>query len=140
MVKSGCVEYLHARSHGTALRFVGAVNQPRDARLHKRARAHGARLDGHVEGRADQAMIAGLLCGLAQGDDFSVSGGITVGDGAITRGGENPVVLHDERAYGHLSAQRGGLRLRDGQMHVLEIVHGCGGAEEGIRHSTSTTS
>ena len=34
---------------------------------------------------------------------------------------------HDQRPDRHFSAQRRGLRLRDGQMHVLEIVHGCGG-------------
>ncbi len=67
-------------------------------------------------------------------------GRIAIGDGAITSGGNNPAIHHNHGPDGHFAAQRGGLRLRDGQMHVFEIVHGCVAEEAGITYSTSMTS
>jgi len=140
MIERGCIEDLHTRANSSSFGFVGAVNQPGDARLHERAGAHGARLDRHIDCGSEEAMVAGLPRGLAQGQDFCVRGRIAICDGPISRGGKDAVFQHDDGSNGHFSAQRGGLRLSDGQMHIFKIVHGCDGEEEGIRYSTSITS
>lgn len=125
MVESRGVEDLHAGSYSAAFGLVGAVNQAGDARLHERSGAHGARLDGYVKRSADEAMIAGLMGSLAQSHHFRMSGRVAVGDGAIARSGENPVVHDDQGSNRDFSAQRGSFRLHDREVHVFEVVHGC---------------
>ena len=140
MIQGRSVEHLQARANGAALGIVGAVNQPRDARLHQRARAHGAGFDGHVQRGAVEAMISGLQGGFAQGHHFGVRRGIAIGNGAIAGRRDNPVLDHDQRADRHFAAQGRGSRLIQRQMHVFGVGHVCGVCVGGIRYSTSMTS
>src|SRR5258707_6122943 len=140
MIERGCVEDLHTRANRATLRFVCAINQAGNACLNQRARAHGAWLDRHIDRCADESMIAGLTRGLAQSDDFRMRGRVTIGDGAIARGGENAFFQHNQGPHWYLPAERGRLRLNDCHMHVFKIDHGCRCVEAGIKDSTSITS
>ena len=140
MIERRRVENLHASPNRSALGLIRAINEASNSGLHKRARAHGARLDGHVERRASEAIVARLSRGLAQRHDFCMSRRVAIGNRAIARSGHNPIPEHNNCANGNFSAKRRSLRLHHGQLHVLDIVHGCGGIGAGIKYSTSMTS
>src|SRR5205085_5924742 len=89
-----------------------AVDEARDPGLDERAGAHRARLDRRVNDRARQAVVAYLVRGLAQGEDFGVRRRVAVGARAVAGHGEQRAVAADDAgADGHLAAP-GGLARR----------------------------
>src|SRR6267143_6529638 len=66
MVQPRRVERAHGRHQRAGLRFRRSVDDASDARMDERPHAHQARLDGHVEIRVRQAVVAGAVCCVAQ--------------------------------------------------------------------------
>jgi len=76
-------EDFETRTHSATARIVGAIDQFSDARLDHGACAHGARLKRNVHRGAREAVIGEGMRGFPEHDDFGVSGGIVVANGAI---------------------------------------------------------
>ena len=91
------------------------------ARVHQGHGAHAARLQGHVEGAAGQA-VARAPAGVAQGDDFRVGAGVVLADRAVPALAEHDAVLHQHRAHRHLpsSRARSGASARPGAVQVVD--------------------
>jgi len=101
-------EDFEARADGAATRIVGAINEPGDAGLDHGAGAHGARFEGDVESDAGKAIVGEGASGFAEDDDFGVSGGVVVADGAIAGTRDDFVFADDESADGNFSGGGGG--------------------------------
>ena len=84
-----------------------AVNQTSDTRLNQGAGAHRTWLDRRVNNNAGEPVVTELLRGLAQGDDFSVGGGIAVCAGAISGDGDEFIAADNTSADRHLTATSG---------------------------------
>src|SRR5258706_14687552 len=140
MIKRPHVKHLQAGSHRAALGVVGSVSEPRDASLYQCARTHRARLDGHVESGATQAVIAHCGSGRAKSDDFRMRRGIAVADGAIAGRTDHAIFEHHHCANGDFSPDRGGLRLLNRHMHVFVVGHVRDAGAEEIECSTTITS
>src|SRR6266849_1314739 len=61
---------IHDAAAGAGLGVGRAIHEPRDARMHDGARAHGAGLERHVERAAFQTVVAEFLSRFAQGLDL----------------------------------------------------------------------
>jgi hypothetical protein len=121
MVQRGMIEYLEAGAHGAAFGIVGAVHQARDTGLDHRSGAHGAGFDGDVERGAEQAIISDGARGGAQRHDFSVRGGILIGDGAIGGLGYDAAIDHDNCPDGDFSDGGRGARLVKREAHEIGV-------------------
>src|ERR1700676_3110032 len=83
MIQTGVIHHLQNRVDGACLRVIGTIHQAADAGMNCRPRAHGARLNCSKQFAVDEAVVTEVSSRLAQGHDFSVSGWIVVGEGAI---------------------------------------------------------
>jgi hypothetical protein len=81
---------------GPSLGVSGSKDQFCYSGLDKGTHAHGTRLDGHVQGRAQKPVISNALRGRAKGEDFRMSRWITKGDGLIMGPGENMAAMVDQ--------------------------------------------
>src|ERR1700682_3909567 len=63
-----------------------------------RSRAHGARLNCSKQFAVDEPVVTDLSTRLAQRDDFSVSGWIAVGEGAIPSSSNHAPLAHRDRS------------------------------------------
>ena len=103
MIEPGIGKDFKAGADGAALGVVGAVDETRDARLNDRAGTHAAGLDGDVERRVREAIVAEESCGFTKHDDFSVGGGVIVTDSAIAGTRENLSVVNQDGPDGHFA-------------------------------------
>lgn len=108
---------------GTGAQVVGAEDEAVDAGVYQCAGAHGAGFEGDVEGGVAQAVVGECLSRCAQGEDFSVGGGVVVGDGAVMRGSDDFAFDDDERADGDFAEDFGLRGLGDGEADVVFVVH-----------------
>ena len=81
-----------------------AVNQTADARLDQSARAHRARLDRRINRYARQPVVAELTGSFTQRNDFSVSSWIAVSSSAVSRNGDELIVVDNTGTDRHLTA------------------------------------
>jgi membrane-bound lytic murein transglycosylase F len=121
MVKPRVRENFEARADRAAAGIVSAVNQFGDASLNHRAGAHRAGLERDVEGRAGKAVVGQSVGGFAEDDDFRVSRGVIVADGAIAGASKNLVIVYEDGADRDFSGAGGGAGLFDGELHVVEV-------------------
>jgi len=103
MVEARTGKDFEAGADGAALGVVGAVDEARDAGLNDRAGAHAAGLDGDVEPRVREAIIAEEAGGFTKDDDFSVRGWIVVADGSIAGTRENLSIVNQDGSDGHFA-------------------------------------
>lgn len=68
------------RFDGAETFVMRAEDEAGDAGVYKRAGTHGAWLDRRIYGGAREAVIADLLCRLAEGDDLGMGGRVVIGD------------------------------------------------------------
>ena len=85
------------------LRLARAEDHARDPRVDHRAHAHLARLDGHVQRRAGQPVVAARRRRVAQRHDLRVRGRIVRADRLIESLADDRAVEHDDGADGHLA-------------------------------------
>ena len=78
--------------------------------MHQRTGAHAARFQCDVERRARQTVVALDACRVAQGNNFRVSGGVSIANDSVPAAPEDVSVAHNQRAHGHLALLRGAIR------------------------------
>jgi hypothetical protein len=117
MIQSGVIHHLQNRMDGAGLRVVGAVHQAADARMNRRSRAHGARLNGGKQFAVAESVIPERSSRLAQSHDFRVSGRIAVGKVAIRSSPDNATFAHHDRSYRHFTGLEGTLGGAQGFFH-----------------------
>ena len=95
MVEAGMVQDLEDGAGGASLGIAGAVDQSRDAGVNERSGAHGAWFDGGIDGAAGiaQTMVPQPGGGQAQGDDFSMGGGIVIEQVAVMARADDFTIL-----------------------------------------------
>ena len=108
---------------GAGAQVVGTEDEAVNAGVYQCAGAHGAGFEGDVEGGAAQAVVGECLSRCAQGEDFSVGGGVVVGDGAVMRGSDDFAFDDDKRADGDFAEGFGLRGLGDGEADVVFVVH-----------------
>ena len=108
VVEAGLAEDVEHAARGARLRIGRPVDDARHASEHDRARAHRARLQGHVEDRVGDAPAAEPLRGLAHRQHLGMGGGIGAQLALVARRGEHLALAHDRPPR---SARRRGRRL-----------------------------
>ena len=125
VIQLGAGEQLEARTGGAALGVVGSVDEPGNPRLDDGTGTHSAGLEGDVENGAGEAVVAEEARGLANDEDFGVSGGVIITDSAIAGVREDNNVLDEHGADGDFSSGGGGAGFVESKLHIVEIVrHG----------------
>jgi len=117
VVDARVVEQPVERLHGARLRVGRAVHDTREARVKRRAAAHGAWLHGHVERRARQPVVPQLPPRLTQGQNLAVGRGIVEGDRRVVGTSHDGAILHDDGAHRHLAGQEPAPRLLERRAH-----------------------
>jgi len=112
------------RTDGAGLGIVGSVDEAPDARLKDRPQAHSAWLDGHVEGAARQAVVAGLAGRPADGLDLGVGCRIIGRDRPVASPGQDLAVFHDDSADRDFALRGSLASLVQRQPHEMEIDFG----------------
>jgi hypothetical protein len=79
MIQPGVIHHLQNRMHGACFRIFGAIHQATQAGVNQRSRTHRAGLNCSKEFAGAQTMITDVSAGFAEGQDFGMGGGITVG-------------------------------------------------------------
>jgi hypothetical protein len=104
MVQLRVVQHLHHRMDCARFGVVRAIYDAFHSRVHHRARAHWTRLNCNKQFAVSQAMVTQVSSGLAKGDDFSVGGGVGVGDVAVPASADNLSPVNNDCAYGDLAS------------------------------------
>jgi hypothetical protein len=117
MIELGMIQHLQHGVHRTSLGVFGAVNEAANARVSDGSRTHGAGLDSDVEIAIRQTVIADYEAGFTNRLHLSVSGGVVVGDGAITAPSHNVAILNDYRAHRDLAQGFSAPRFAQGFFH-----------------------
>ena len=103
--------------------MAGAKYEPPQARLHGGARAHCARLQGHVQSPFFQAIVPDGGGGVAQRQDLGVRGRIHPGDGRIAAPANDSAAHGHDRADGQLARALGLAGQRQRFAHELFVAH-----------------
>jgi hypothetical protein len=90
--------------------------------MHHGAGAHGARFNCNKQVASGEAMVAERGTGFAQGYDFSVSGGIVVGDVAVPSAADDALIMDDYGSDGDFSGFEGALGGAQGFLHPEFVV------------------
>ncbi len=121
MVEARVGEDFEAGTNCPAFGIIRAVNETREPRLDDGACAHGARLDGDVKRGVGEAVVAKNTCSFAKNNDFGVSGGVAIADGAVARTGENFAVMDEHGADGDFAGCSGSVRFNQRFPHELDV-------------------
>ena len=111
------LEHTRTMLHRAALGVAGTVIKPRDARMGDGACAHGAWLQRHPQLALRQPFVAEQRSRRADRQDFRMGGGIAQGAGVVVRPGDNPAVMHENRANRHFSGLDGKPRFFKRGLH-----------------------
>jgi hypothetical protein len=96
-----------------------AEHQFRDPRVNHRAHAHETRLDGHIQRRAGQTIVAGVLRRCPHRDDLGVGRRIAGCNGLIVARTDDHVVHDDDGADRDFAGIAGPRGLLEGGAHEL---------------------
>ncbi len=121
MVEARVGEDFKARADGAAFGIIGAVDETRDTRLDDGARAHATGLDGDVKRGVGETVVAKNTCSFAKNNDFGVSGGVAIADGAVARTGENFAVMDEHGADGYFAGCCRSARFNQRFPHELDV-------------------
>lgn len=110
---------------GAGFGIGSTVHYAINARMQHGAHAHGTRLKGYIHRKARQPVIAQRLRSPAQGNDFCVRRGITIGDGSVvTRTNDRAGAINHHGPYRHLASLPSLLRLLQGLRHEHMVLLG----------------
>jgi membrane-bound lytic murein transglycosylase F len=125
MIETTLIKKGEGTAHGARPRLQCREDQSPDSRMHQRAAAHGAGLEGDVEDAAGQAVVHLARGAGAQRQDFRVRGGVMGTDGRVGALTDDLTIAHQHGAYGHLA---GGCRLRGERQRAFHegLSHGSG--------------
>jgi hypothetical protein len=102
---------------GTRFGVVRTVHQTADAGMNQSPRTHGTRFNCSKQFTIAQTMITDISTGISQGDNFCMSGGITVAKIAIPSPADHVPVKDDHRSDGDFSHLQSTLRAPEGLFH-----------------------
>ncbi|GAC1616572.1 MAG: hypothetical protein PVS2B2_10660 [Candidatus Acidiferrum sp.] len=122
VIEAGLGKDFEAGTDGAAFGFIGAIDQPSDARLDHGASAHNAGFEGDVEGGTGKAIVLEETGSFTKNDDFGVSGGIGVANGAIAGAGENFAFVNEDGADRNFTGSGGGAGFVQGEAHEMNVV------------------
>ncbi len=111
--------------HRAPLGIIRCKNQPLNTRKRHGARAHGARLQRHIEPGPHEALILEPLCCLPDDQDFRVRRGVLELENAVATARHHLFAHHKDRAHRHFTPRGGGGGFFKGQLHKL-LVHNAG--------------
>ncbi len=127
-----------AGASGAAFRVIAAINEAGHASLNYGACAHAAGLDGDVQSRGGEAIVADRAGSLTEHHHFGVRRGVAVADGAITGTRDDFRILDQDGADGNLAGCSSRTGLFDGVSHELKIsVHARENSTPGKELDTS---
>jgi hypothetical protein len=122
MVQGRMIEDLHHRMYGSSLGVFRAIDHPANAGVHYGSRTHCARFDGHVQVAVEQAIVPHGSASVPQRDNFRVSCGIAIRDGAIKPAPHNFAIENNHRTYRDLPSFECALGRTQSFLHPEFIV------------------
>ncbi len=114
-------EDFEAGTNCPTLGVIGAVDQTRDTRLDDSSCAHATGLDGDAQRGVSEAVVAKNTCSFAKNNDFGVSGGVAITDGAVARTGENFAVMDEHGTDGYFAGCCRSARFNQRFPHELDV-------------------
>jgi hypothetical protein len=111
------IHNLYHRVYGPGLRIIRPVDQPLNACVHQRTRAHGARLNCSKELTVHQAMVADGGAGRAQCHNLCVRRWVGVGDVVVCSAADYPVFTHHHGSYWNFASFQGALCRPQSLLH-----------------------
>lgn len=117
MIQGRVIDDLKNRTNGAGLRIIGAIHQPSKARVHGRAGAHRAGLDGDKQIAVDDTVISNVTPCLAQGHDFGVGSGIVLTDVAVPTSAYDTPGADDDSSHWHFADIERALGTAQGFVH-----------------------
>jgi hypothetical protein len=124
MVRAIVTEDFEAGANRAAFGLICAVDETGYARLDHGPGTHRAGFDCDVERGAEQAVIADAEGRVTKRENFCVSGGIAMRDGAVSSACDDFFVEDQDRTDRHFATLSGFARFREGFGHEYEIVFG----------------
>lgn len=118
VVQGRVVDDLKQGADGAALWIVAAVDDAVEAAVDDGAGAHGAGLDGDVEGAACEPPTAQGPAGLFNGQELGVSRGAGQGFAQVIGPGNGLFLINDDGAYGNFPDGGGDFCFFYGFAHV----------------------
>ena len=94
------------------------VDEAGDAGVEDGSGAHGAGLEGGVEGAVFEAIVVEGEAGFAEGYDLGVGGGVGVAEDSVLASADDFVFVDDDCAYGDFAVGFGGLGFGDGGAEI----------------------
>ncbi len=122
MIETLVGEDFEARSDSAPFGVVGAVDQPRNARLDDCPGAHATGLDRGIKRRVRKPVIPEGAGRFAQDDDFSVRCGIAVADGAVAGTSNDGAVPHQKRTDRHFAGHSRSARFLERLLHEFDVA------------------
>jgi hypothetical protein len=122
VVQFGRTEQLEAGAEGPALEIVRCVDETRNASLDNRASTHGTGLKSDKESCARKAVVAEDTGTFPDYDDFGMSGGIVVANGAVAGARENLTAVNEYGPDGDFASVSRRACLGKSELHELQIV------------------
>jgi hypothetical protein len=108
---------------GAGLWVVGTIHQAANAGMDRSSRAHGARLNCSKQFAVAEPVITNISSRFAQRYDFSMRGGIAVGEIAIPSSSNDAPGLHHHCSHWHFTPIQCALRTAEGLLHPKFV--GC---------------
>src|SRR5882724_7684874 len=103
----------------------GGVDEATDAGVEDGSGAHGAGLEGGVEGAVFEAVVVERAAGFAEGYELGVCGGVAVAEDSVLASADDFVFVDYDCAYRDLAVGLGGLGFGYGGSEVVEVVFHC---------------
>jgi len=122
MIEQRRIRYLEFAANSAKAQIASRKDQRPDAGRDDCPRAHDARLQGAVESRVFQPVIAYGQSGLAEREHFGVRGGVEQSDGGIASLPDYLAVDHNYASDGHLAARLGFARQVERAPHPLFML------------------
>lgn len=91
-------KYLEATADRPTLGIVAAVHQARNTGLNDGARTHAARLDGDIQYRSRETVVAKYTGRFPQDHNLGMRGGVAIADGAIAGTGDDLAIVDEHGA------------------------------------------
>jgi hypothetical protein len=103
VIEAGVRKNFETGADRAAFGIVGAIDKSRDAGLDNRTGAHGAGLDGNIQGGTGEAIVTEQARALAEYGDFGVGRGVAIANRAIARTHQSLAVVDKDSANGHFA-------------------------------------
>ncbi len=136
VIQLGACEQLEAGAESAALGVVSSIDEARYTRLDNRTSAHGAGLERDVQNGSGEAVVAQKPRGFTKHDDFSVSRGVIIANGAIAGARQNRIVLHEHGPDGDFAGGGRSAGFVESKLQKVKVVGHARNVEKSLTHRT----